>query len=132
MRFWDASKAALQQIAKFSTATCFSGDELDSPPEDAEAEVDEDEWPPFRKVSCLLDFTCLVTSDKWFKLLTTQVGLFDPYSDDPRLAVKKLCLCPITGLLSVAGTAGQVVVAEFSDAQNEKELPVITYIFFVK
>ena len=53
-----------------------------------------------------------------------QIGVFDPYSDDPRLAVKKLCLCPITGLLTVAGTAGQVVVAEFSDNQLEKEVPV--------
>lgn len=53
-----------------------------------------------------------------------QVGIFDPYSDDPRLAVKKLCLCPVTGLLTVAGTAGQVVVAEFSDTKTEKEIPV--------
>lgn len=50
--------------------------------------------------------------------------MFDPYSDDPRLAVKKLCLCPTTGLLAVAGTAGQIVVAELSDHISEKELPV--------
>ena len=50
--------------------------------------------------------------------------MFDPYSDDPRLAVKKLCLCPTTGLLAVAGTAGQIVVAELSDQTSEKELPV--------
>lgn len=50
--------------------------------------------------------------------------MFDPYSDDPRLAVKKLSLCPVTGLLAVAGTAGQIVVAEFSDDPSEKELPV--------
>lgn len=53
------------------------------------------------------------------------MGVFDPYSDDPRLAVKKLGLCPVTGLLAVAGTAGQVVVAEFSDSQTDKEIPVI-------
>lgn len=52
------------------------------------------------------------------------MGVFDPYSDDPRLAVKKLCLCPVSGLLAVAGTAGQIVVAEFSDAPCEKEIPV--------
>ena len=50
--------------------------------------------------------------------------MFDPYSDDPRLAVKKLCWCPTTGLLAVAGTAGQIVVAELSDQTSEKELPV--------
>jgi hypothetical protein len=50
VRFWDASTAALRQVAKFSTSQCFTGDDLDTPPDDAEAEVDEDEWPPFRKV----------------------------------------------------------------------------------
>lgn len=101
VRIWDASSAALHQIGKFSTASCFMGDDFDLPPDDEEAEVDEDEWPPFRKA-----------------------GVFDPYSDDPRLAVKKLCLCPVTGLLTVAGTAGQVVVAEFSDKAIEREIPV--------
>lgn len=39
-----------------------------------------------------------------------KVGVFDPYSDDPRLAVKKIGFCPTTGVLVVGGTAGQVVV----------------------
>ena len=34
----------------------------------------EDEWPPFRKV-----------------------GHFDPFSDDPRLAVKKVAFCSKSG-----------------------------------
>lgn len=59
--------------------------------------------------------------------MQVQIGVFDPYSDDPRLAVKKLCLCPVTGLLTVAGTAGQIVVAEFSDLQAEKEVPVLIF-----
>jgi len=101
VRFWDASTAALRQVAKFSTSQCFTGDDLDTPPDDAEAEVDEDEWPPFRKA-----------------------GVFDPFSDDPRLAVKKLALCPITGVLAAAGTAGQIVIAEFSSTPTEKEIPV--------
>ena len=53
-----------------------------------------------------------------------QAGVFDPYSDDPRLAVKKLALCPITGALAAAGTAGQIVIAEFSSTPTEKEIPV--------
>jgi len=100
VRIWDASSAALHQIGKFSTSSCFLSDDMDIPPDDEDAE-DDDEWPPFRKV-----------------------GVFDPYSDDPRLAVKKLCLCPVSGLLTVAGTAGQVVVAEFSDKPTEKDIPV--------
>jgi lethal(2) giant larvae protein len=59
--------------------------------------------------------------------MRVQIGVFDPYSDDPRLAVKKLCLCPVTGLLTVAGTAGQVVVAELFEMQSEKEVPVLIF-----
>lgn len=36
-----------------------------------------------------------------------RVGRFDPYSDDTRLAVRKLSLCPRTGTLVVAGTGGE-------------------------
>ena len=72
----------------------------DSPVENSEPS-DESE-PPFRKA-----------------------GLFDPYSDDPRLAVKKIALCPKTGRLIVGGTAGQVVIAHFeSDDENKTPLKV--------
>jgi lethal(2) giant larvae protein len=47
----------------------------------------EDEWPPFRKV-----------------------GHFDPFSDDPRLAVKKVAFCAKSGRLMIGGTAGQVLI----------------------
>lgn len=40
-------------------------------------------------------------------------GLFDPYSDDPRLAVKKIALCAKTGKLVIAGTAGHIVIGSF-------------------
>ena len=43
----------------------------------------------------------------------TQVGLYDPYSDDPRLAIHKLCLCALSETLIVGGTAGQVIVMQF-------------------
>ena len=46
----------------------------------------EEEWPPFRKI-----------------------GSFDPYTDDYRLAVKKVSFCGKSGRLIVGGTAGQVV-----------------------
>ena len=49
MRIWDASSAALHQIGKFSTSSCFLSDDMDIPPDDEDAE-DDDEWPPFRKV----------------------------------------------------------------------------------
>lgn len=47
-----------------------------------------------------------------------QAGLFDPYSDDPRLGVKKVSLCPHTGTLAVAGTAGQVLLMEIATEEK--------------
>ena len=57
-----------------------------------------------------------------------QVGFFDPYSDDPRLAVKKLALCPVSGILVVAGTAGHIVIAELKDEAKEEEIPVCFFV----
>jgi lethal(2) giant larvae protein len=62
----------------------------------------EDEWPPFRKV-----------------------GTFDPYSDDPRFAIRKILLCIFSGTLIIAGTAGQVIVFEFKAESIEKPLTTV-------
>ena len=51
-----------------------------------------------------------------------QVGTFDPYSDDPRLAIQKIVLCPFSETLVVAGTAGQVVVFELCRDEQEQEV----------
>lgn len=54
-----------------------------------------------------------------------QVGHFDPFSDDPRLAIKKISLCPITGILLMAGFAGQVVILKLNeDAVTDKQINV--------
>ncbi|PNF23205.1 Protein lethal(2) giant larvae [Cryptotermes secundus] len=103
VRFWDASGIALQPLYKFGSAQLFSGEEIaiegsNGAPDEEE---DEDEWPPFRKV-----------------------GAFDPYSDDPRLAVKKVALCPMSGTLVVAGTAGSVIVAKINSDSVDKEVEV--------
>uniref|UniRef100_A0A1B6CIZ4 Uncharacterized protein n=1 Tax=Clastoptera arizonana TaxID=38151 RepID=A0A1B6CIZ4_9HEMI len=98
VRFWDAGGVALKPLYKFTSATVLCGED-DGPPPSGEDE--EDEWPPFRKV-----------------------GTFDPYSDDPRLAVKKISLCPDTGTLAVAGTAGHVIVAKIGLTTISKEVQV--------
>lgn len=59
-----------------------------------------------------------------YQSFSSQVGFFDPYSDDPRLAVKKLALCPVSGVLVVAGTAGHIIIAELKDEAKEEEIPV--------
>ncbi|XP_012153178.1 LLGL domain-containing protein l(2)gl isoform X15 [Megachile rotundata] len=101
VRFWNASDVALTPLYKYNSSILFTGEHLDvleQPPED-----DENEWPPFRKV-----------------------GTFDPYSDDPRLAVKKVLLCPLSSTLVVAGTAGHVITATVSSEPANKEIKAVT------
>lgn len=90
IRFWDATDNCLSLITKFSSSSLFtSGEEIPETGLDNSnaKDDDEDEWPPFRKV-----------------------GTFDPYSDDPRLAVKKISFCHKSGVLVIGGTAGQLVI----------------------
>ncbi|KAM9748742.1 lethal(2) giant larvae protein homolog 1 isoform 7-T7 [Dama dama] len=98
VRFWDASGVALRPLYKLSTAGLF---QTDCEHADSLAQAAEDDWPPFRKVGC-----------------------FDPYSDDPRLGVQKVALCKYTAQMVVAGTAGQVLVLELSDAPAEQAVGV--------
>ncbi|KAG5315252.1 L2GL protein, partial [Pseudoatta argentina] len=100
VRFWNASDVALTPLYKYNSSILFTGEHLDvleQPPED-----DEDEWPPFKKV-----------------------GIFDPYSDDPRLAVKKVLLCPLSSTLVVAGTAGHIITATISSEPINKEIKAV-------
>ena len=53
-----------------------------------------------------------------------QVGVFDPYSDDPRFAVKKVVMCGYTAVFVAAGTAGQVIVYELNEKEEEVTVPV--------
>ncbi|XP_071041650.1 lethal(2) giant larvae protein homolog 1 isoform X2 [Parasteatoda tepidariorum] len=92
VRFWNASGVALSHLYTIHTSNLFVS-------EDGEHPAEEEEWPPFRKV-----------------------GSFDPYSDDPRLAVKKILLCVHSKTLVVAGTAGQIVFFELKEESTEQEL----------
>ncbi|XP_060521862.1 lethal(2) giant larvae protein homolog 1 isoform X3 [Cylas formicarius] len=104
VRFWDAGGVTLTPIYKFSTSAFFTGDDLEEPPPSQDPEdQQEEEWPPFRKT-----------------------GVFDPYSDDPRLAVKRVVMCPLSGTLVVAGTAGQVIIAKFDTEVLDGPLKVVT------
>uniref|UniRef100_A0A8C8S0Z8 LLGL scribble cell polarity complex component 2 n=1 Tax=Pelusios castaneus TaxID=367368 RepID=A0A8C8S0Z8_9SAUR len=93
VRFWDASGVCLRLLYKLSTVRVFL---TDADPNDNMNPMGEDEWPPLRKV-----------------------GSFDPYSDDPRLGIQKIYLCKYSGYLTVAGTAGQVLVMELNDEESE-------------
>lgn len=99
VRFWDASTICFKLLYKLDTASLFGeGHHGDHANQDG-----DEEWPPFRKV-----------------------GTFDPYSDDPRLGVQKIVLCPNSETLVVGGTAGQVVVLQFEREVREHEVKVVT------
>ncbi len=45
--------------------------------------------------------------------------------DDPRLSIKKISFCGVTGILLVAGSAGQIVISKLNeDAVTDKEIKV--------
>jgi len=94
VKVWDLSSTNMWQVLKIQTSTVFKD-------QDQENEDDYgEEFPPFRKI-----------------------GEFDPYSDDPRLAVRKLSMCPLTGAIAAGGTAGQVVVFQVSQDSAEVVVP---------
>ncbi|XP_037913166.1 lethal(2) giant larvae protein isoform X2 [Hermetia illucens] len=101
VKFWDCTGVVMKPIFHFKTANLFGHDEI-IPPNDNIDSTDESE-PPFRKA-----------------------GQFDPYSDDPRLAIKKVALCPNSGQLAVAGTAGHIILASFEHFLQEGPLKVTT------
>ncbi|CAG0920819.1 unnamed protein product, partial [Notodromas monacha] len=100
VRFWDAGRVAMCPLMTFKSAgTMFlseTEDEIVPAGEDnipsADQDQQDDEMWPMRKI-----------------------GSFDPFSDDPRLAIKKIFFCPRSGNLVVGGTAGQVVIAQLSE-----------------
>ncbi|XP_043243903.1 lethal(2) giant larvae protein homolog 1-like isoform X3 [Amphibalanus amphitrite] len=98
---WAAGDVSLRLIYRLTTSRLFSEEEDDR--DRRERELDE-EFPPLRSV-----------------------GVFDPYSDDPRLAVKRVALCGDSAALVVAGTAGQIVVWRLAEEEKEgyKVQPVL-------
>ena len=95
VRFWGLTTTVMTPLATFRSSKFFKVDDFDDD-EDRIEEEDEEEWPPFRKV-----------------------GMFDPYSDDPRLAVKKLGFCTVKNELMVGGTAGQLLVCSLGEAKEQ-------------
>lgn len=101
IRFWDVTKMSMSLIYKLKTSEYFQTES--TPLDDDTNEHDtsnnanvEDSWPPFRKV-----------------------GTFDPYSDDPKLGIQKLYLCPLREILVIAGTAGQVLIMNLNSEGRE-------------
>lgn len=98
VRIWDVSTTNISLLLKFSTNEIFETSSVRAEESAIGPNYDdegEDEWPPFRKV-----------------------GSYDPYSDDPRLAVRKVELCKDKMVMVVAGTAGQLIVSKFKETET--------------
>ena len=87
VKFWNVTGLSFCLIYTITLSKLFQSDMDDfGPPPDDEDGEDED-WPPFKKV-----------------------GNFDPFADDPRFVIQKLLLCPVTRVLLVGGSGGQVLI----------------------
>jgi lethal(2) giant larvae protein len=113
VRFWDVTLQSMTLLYRLRTSDYF---QTDSTPIDesnahdratninnsSSSAVSADNWPPFRKV-----------------------GTFDPYSDDPKLGIQKIFLCPQRHVLVVAGTAGQVLIMSINENAKEVQFGAI-------
>lgn len=52
------------------------------------------------------------------------MGLYDPFSDDPRCGVQRISLDPNDGTLAIGGTAGQVIIWDMIEAETELDQSV--------
>ena len=103
---WDVSDLSMRHLLKLQTSQFFTTDDDDLAPMDDgltdqqnAADNNQDDGAPNN------EFTNQQDSSAWPPL--KRVGRFDPYSDDTRLAIRKISLCPHTGTLLVAGTGGK-------------------------
>ncbi|CDW59164.1 protein lethal(2) giant larvae [Trichuris trichiura] len=96
VKFWHGSLPAFPMIYAMNSALLFEGyNDL------SEMDSDPDEWPPFRKV-----------------------GSYDPFSDDARFTVHRICLDSEGRWLLVGGAAGQVSLWELHDETMECSVKV--------
>lgn len=99
LRFWDVSQVDMQLMYSLNTAKLFVSDHEGH--DNGAQEVEEEGWPPFKKV-----------------------GNYDPFTDDPRFAIQKVLLCANSKTLVVAGNGGQVLMFGISDDDSSVELQV--------
>lgn len=113
VHFWDVSDLSMRHLLHLPTSRFFSTSEDDLVPIDGPAAADKKETADLegsnnnnnQAASNNDNSETQDSSSAWPPL--KRVGRFDPYSDDTRLAIRKLSLCPQTGTLVVAGTGGK-------------------------
>ena len=98
VKFWDVTTGAMRLIYQLQTANLFAGQE-------SQSELMEDfsdfKWPPYFKVSS-----------------------YDPFEDDPRLAIKCIEFCAFSRTLCVGGNGGQIITFSLNPVPSEVSLEV--------
>lgn len=110
--FWDVSDLSMRHLLHLSTARFFSTAEddlvpIDGPVADKKETADQNGLSSNNNTTTTNNETSEQqdSSSTWPPL--KRVGRFDPYSDDTRLAIRKMSLCSKAGTLVVAGTGGK-------------------------
>lgn len=60
-----------------------------------------------------------------------QVGMYDPFSDDPRFAIQKIVMCPLSEMLVIGGTAGQVIALQFEREVHQQVCSVRSFLAII-
>lgn len=109
MKFWNVSGLSFNLMYTIATGKLFQSDYDDGPPPE---DADDEEWIPFKKV-----------------------GSFDPFADDPRFVIQKLLMCPVTGILIVGGSGGQLLIYDLmsTEERDSTEVKVFkTFFYFMQ
>ena len=89
----------MRLIHELKTANLFVGQEAEA--DALNEEFSDFKWPPYRKVSS-----------------------YDPFEDDPRLAIKFIEFCQYSKTLCVGGDGGQVITFSLNPLPSEIHLEV--------
>ena len=88
----------MRLIYEFKTSNLFVGQEPES---SLLEEFSDFKWPPYHKVS-----------------------VYDPFEDDPRLAIRMIEFCPNSRSLCIGGNGGQVISFSLNPFPNEVSVQV--------
>lgn len=124
VNFWDVSDLSMKHLVLLSTQNFFASSDDDFLAAEDEINGKKDiltdnnniEEESNKQLNNSNDNNKLDDAETWHM---KKVGKFDPYSDDSRLAVKKLGFSAEKGTLVVAGTGGQILAFELSSEQSQ-------------
>ena len=105
VNIWDVSELSMHHLIHLPTARFFSTEDDDLVPIDDQQKTITDNNHENGSPNDSNESANQQDGSAWPPL--KRVGKFDPFSDDTRLAIRRLSLCPQAGTMLVAGTGGK-------------------------